>query len=31
MIRKLTCLVIALSVAGCAGGLGGDDYGVNSP
>lgn len=31
MIRKLLCLAIALSLAGCAGGLGGDDYGLNSP
>lgn len=31
MIRKLTCLAIALSLAGCAGGLGGGEYGINSP
>ena len=31
MIRKLSCLAIALSLAGCTGGLGGDDYGLNSP
>lgn len=31
MNRKLFSLAIALSLAGCTGGLGGGDYGVNSP
>lgn len=31
MIRKLSCLAIALSLAGCGGGLGGGGYGINSP
>jgi hypothetical protein len=31
MIRKLSCLAIALSLAGCTGGLGAGEYGVNSP
>ena len=31
MIRKLSSLAIALSLAGCSGGLGGGEYGVNSP
>ena len=31
MIRMLSCLAIALSVVGCSGGLGGGDYGINSP
>ena len=30
MIRKLSCLAIALSLAGCSGGLGGGEYGFNS-
>ena len=31
MIRKLSCLAIALSLAGCSGGLGGGDYGLEQP
>jgi hypothetical protein len=31
MIRKLSCLAIALLLAGCGGGLGGGGYGLNSP
>jgi hypothetical protein len=31
MMRKLSSLAIALSLAGCSGGLGGGDYGFNSP
>jgi len=31
MIRKLSCLAIALSLAGCSSGLGGGGYGFNSP
>ena len=31
MIRKLSCIAIALSLAGCSGGFGGGDYGFNSP
>jgi len=30
MTRKLACLAIALSLAGCSG-IGGDDFGFNSP
>ncbi|HMI39722.1 MAG TPA: hypothetical protein VK485_00655 [Sphingomicrobium sp.] len=31
MIRKLSCLALALSIAGCTGGVGGGEYGFNSP
>jgi hypothetical protein len=31
MIRKLSLIAAALLLAGCGGGLGGGDYGVNSP
>jgi hypothetical protein len=31
MIRKLSCLALALSIAGCTGGVGGGEYGFNTP